>query len=196
MVREGIIPASRPTTESFSQFDPEAFTRYLKPIALEVSTRPAICGRARFSNRSPVTHADRLVSNGPPPHPITTTSKLGPWSVISLIVPLATVEVVGDPGSDLSSKAPTLMRQNRSSRLSRCPYKLEREARKQDKYVRSVGFDSLTDGYGENIVWRLVRAGCRNCRREVVKVGDGRAEGSTGKGCRNKVNRGGEGYIL
>lgn len=38
------IPASRPTTESFSQFDPDALTRYLKPIALEVSTRQATRG--------------------------------------------------------------------------------------------------------------------------------------------------------
>ena len=93
---------------------------------------------------------------------MTTTSKLGPWSTVSLIVPLAAVEVVGDPGSDLSSKAPTLMRQNRGIRLSRCSYRSEMEAKRQDKYVRSVCLDSLTDEDGENIAWRLVHGGAEN----------------------------------
>ena len=96
-------------TESFSQFEPEALTRYLKPITLEGQHMTHNMRSNRFSNRKRVTHADRLVSNGPPPHPITTISKLGPPTTISLSVSLAAVEVAGDPGSDLSSKAPTLI---------------------------------------------------------------------------------------
>lgn len=38
-------PASRPTTESFSQFEPEALTRYLKPIDPRVQRAArGICG--------------------------------------------------------------------------------------------------------------------------------------------------------
>lgn len=142
------VPASRPTTESFSQFDPEALTRYLKPIIPHPRgqrTASNICVN-RFANRRPVTHADRLVSNGPPPHPMTTISKLGSWSTISPAVPLAAVEVEGDPCSSPSPKAPTLIRQTNCSRFSRCAHKLEMETRKQGKYIRPVCFDSLADG--------------------------------------------------
>jgi len=36
------------------------------------------------------------------------------------------------------------------------------EAKRQDKYVRSVCFDSLTDENGENTAWGMVRAGAEN----------------------------------
>ena len=112
-------PASRPTTESFSQFEPDALTRYLKPITPRGQHTTSNMQVNRFSNRRQVTHADRSVSNGPPPHPMTTISKLGPWPTTSLTIPLAPVEVEGGPTSDLSSKVPTLIRQNRCSRLRR-----------------------------------------------------------------------------
>ena len=117
--REKNAPASRPTTESFSQFEPDALTRYLKPITPRGQHTTSNMQVNRFSNRRQVTHADRLVSNGPPPHPMTTISKLGPWPTTSLTIPLAPVEVEGGSTSDLSSKAPTLIRQNRCSRLRR-----------------------------------------------------------------------------
>ena len=90
---------------------------------------------------------------------MTTMSKLGPWLTISLTIPLPAVEVVGDPGSDLSSKGPTLIRQSRRSRLTKCPYRSEVEAKKEDKHVRSVCLDSLTEEVGGNMVRRLVNTG-------------------------------------
>ena len=126
-------PASRPMTEPFSQFEPDALTRYLKPIiprgqhtaqAKEYSGKRILPGL-----RETFTHADRLVSNGPPPHPIITMSKLGPRSTISPIIPLA-VELEGDPGSNLPSNVPTLIWQNRCSRLRRYPYRSETDAKK------------------------------------------------------------------
>lgn len=125
------IPASRPTAESFSQFEPDALTRYLEPISPSRGQHTTTDMRVnRFASHRPVTHADRLVSNGPPPHPMTTISKLGPWQTPPPTTPLAAVEVGGGPCSSPPSKAPTLIRQNRCSRFSRCAYKSEMVTKK------------------------------------------------------------------
>lgn len=63
------------------------------------------------------------------------------------------------------------MRQNRGIRLSRCSYRSEMEAKRQDKYVRSVCFDSLTDENAGNIAWGLVRAGAENVGCEAKGKG-------------------------
>lgn len=137
-------------TESFSQFEVEALTRYLKPIGHPRGQHTTSNMRVnRFRKRILATHAERLVSNGPPPHPMTTMSKLGPWSRTFRTVPLVVVEVEGDPWSSLSSKAPTLIRQSRCNLFSRWAYRSEIGLKKPNKYFRSVLFDSLTNGKWE-----------------------------------------------